>query len=171
MDNASKETLGRNPHGERENALVEFHRWTEKPMLALAFAWLGLLVLEYTIGLNPILKWLGTAIWVIFLLEFAIGFALAPAKLAYLKHNWLKAIALMAPALRVLQLARFAQFARLARLANGARVLRVVASINRAMNALGRTMQRRGFGYVVALTVLVTVAGAAGMFAFENQVP
>ena len=28
-----------------------------------------------------------------------------------------------------------------------------------------------GFGYVVALTVLVTLAGAAGMYAFENEAP
>jgi voltage-gated potassium channel len=37
------------------------------------------------------------------------------------------------------------------------------------MRALGATLQRRGFGYVVALTVLVLFAGAAGMYAFENE--
>ena len=30
-------------------------------------------------------------------------------------------------------------------------------------------MGRRGFGYVLALTVLVTIAGAAGMLAFERD--
>jgi voltage-gated potassium channel len=32
-------------------------------------------------------------------------------------------------------------------------------------------MRRRGFGYVVALTTLITLTGAAGMYAFENANP
>jgi voltage-gated potassium channel len=39
------------------------------------------------------------------------------------------------------------------------------------MKALGASLGRRGFGYVIALTVLVTFAGAAGMYAFENEAP
>ena len=39
------------------------------------------------------------------------------------------------------------------------------------MRALGASMSRRGFGYVVALTVIVTMSGAAGMYAFENGSP
>ncbi len=37
------------------------------------------------------------------------------------------------------------------------------------MRALGASMGRRGFGYVVALTMIVTLAGAAGMYAFESR--
>jgi voltage-gated potassium channel len=37
-------------------------------------------------------------------------------------------------------------------------VVRVVGSLNRAMRALGRSFRRRGFGYVVALTVIVLFA-------------
>ncbi len=36
------------------------------------------------------------------------------------------------------------------------------------MSALGTSLSRRGFAYVVALTLIVTVAGAAGMYAFES---
>ena len=39
------------------------------------------------------------------------------------------------------------------------------------MRAWGASMSRRGFGYVVALTVIVTMSGAAGMYAFENGSP
>ena len=46
----------------------------------------------------------------------------------------------------------------------------VVTSLNRGMRALGASMGRRGFGYVVALSVVVTLAGAAGMYAFEGDV-
>jgi trehalose 6-phosphate synthase/phosphatase len=51
----------------------------------------------------------------------------------------------------------------------GARLVRVVASVNRGMKALGRSFARRGLGYLVALTLLVTVGGAAGMYAFERD--
>jgi voltage-gated potassium channel len=37
------------------------------------------------------------------------------------------------------------------------------------MRAFGASMGRRGFGYVVGLTVIVTFGGAAGMFAFERD--
>jgi voltage-gated potassium channel len=39
------------------------------------------------------------------------------------------------------------------------------------MRALAANLQRRGFGYVIGLTLLVLFAGAAGMYAFENQSP
>jgi voltage-gated potassium channel len=32
-------------------------------------------------------------------------------------------------------------------------------------------MSRRGFGYVIALTLVVTLVGAAGMYAFESTTP
>ncbi|MGH8178793.1 MAG: potassium channel family protein, partial [Steroidobacter sp.] len=60
---------------------------------------------------------------------------------------------------------------RLARAGRGLRLLRVLSSLNRGMHALGASLSRRGFGYVIALTVLVTFAGAAGMYAFENGAP
>jgi voltage-gated potassium channel len=37
------------------------------------------------------------------------------------------------------------------------------------MRALGATMARRGFGYIVALTFVVSLVGAAGMYTFENN--
>ncbi len=39
------------------------------------------------------------------------------------------------------------------------------------MNSLGATMKRRGFGYVMAITIAVTFAGAAGMYALERPNP
>ncbi len=39
------------------------------------------------------------------------------------------------------------------------------------MNSLGATMKRRGFGYVMAITIAVTFAGAAGMYALEKPNP
>jgi voltage-gated potassium channel len=156
------------PDEERESTLQQLQDWLEKPMLALSFLWLALLVVELVWGLNRALWILGQVIWVVFIAEFALSLWLAPRKLTYLRGNWLKALALLAPALRVLRVARLLRFARASR---GLRLLRVVSSVNRGMNALGATMRRRGFGYVLALTVIVTFAGSAGMYALEGQAP
>lgn len=102
------------------------------------------------------------------MLDFAIRFVLAPRKLTYLQNNWLSALSLLVPALRVLRIARLASVLRLARTARGLRLLRVVSSLNRGMRALRQSMQRRGFGYVLVLTLVVTLVGAAGMLAFES---
>jgi voltage-gated potassium channel len=79
-------------------------------------------------------------------------------------------IALVVPALRVFRIFRVVRVLRAARAVRGIRLLRVVSSLNRGMRALGATMQRRGAAYIVALTLIVTFAGAAGMYAFENEV-
>jgi len=154
---------------EREGLLSRFHDWLEKPMLVLSFVWLALFVVDVIWGLNPLLQYTSDVIWGLFVLEFAIGFLLAPNKLPYLKHNWLKAIALLAPALRLFRFVAIARAARAARAARGLRLLRVVSSVNRSMNALSASLGRRGFGYVVMLTFVVLLAGAAGMYAFESS--
>jgi hypothetical protein len=88
---------------ERGSALAQLEDWLETPMMVLGFVWLALLVLELTRGLSPFLATLSSAIWIAFILDFALRFWLAPDKVAYLKRNWLGAISLVVPALRVLR--------------------------------------------------------------------
>ncbi|WP_150304544.1 ion transporter [Pseudomonas saliphila] len=155
---------------ERYELLQRLEGWLETPMLVLAFAWLVLLIVELVRGESPLFYYLGTAIWVVFIIDFAVKLILAPNKISYLKRNWLTAIALLLPALRIFRIVRLFRLLRVARAGRGLRLVRVVSSLNRGMKALGASLSRRGFGYVIALTVLVTFAGAAGMYAFENQV-
>jgi voltage-gated potassium channel len=138
-------------------------------MVVLGLAWLVLLVVELVRGLTPMLDALGAVVWVIFILDFLLKFTLAPRKGEYVRRNWLTAVALAVPALRVFRVARALAALRAARAARGLRLVKVVGSLNRGMRALGATMNRRGVGYVVGLTALVTLAGAAGMYAFERQ--
>ena len=151
--------------------LAGLEAWLETPMLVLGIVWLVLLVVDLTGGLSPLLTTLSTIIWVIFILEFLLRLALAPEKVRYLRQNWLSVISLLVPALRVLRFARVVRLMRVARAARGVRLVRVVGSVNRGMRALGRTMGRRGLGYVVALTLLVTFVGAAGMYTLESELP
>ena len=155
----------------RRGVLEQLDDWLETPMLVLGFVWLGLLIVELVGNLTPALELAGAGVWVIFLLDFLLKFALAPKKNEYLKSNWLTVLALIVPALRVFRIFRVMRVLRAARAARGLRLFRIISSLNRGMRALGRTMSRRGAAYVVALTVLVTLLGAAGMYAFENGNP
>ena len=142
----------------------------ETPMLVLAFGWLVLLIVELTWGESQVFFVLGTVIWGVFIVDFAVKLVLAPDRLAYVKRNWLTAISLLVPALRLFRAFRAFRLLRLARTGRGLRLVRVISSLNRGMKALGASLSRRGFGYVIALTLLVTFAGAAGMYAFEREV-
>jgi len=157
-------------NAERRALLEQLEDRLETPMLVLGLVWLGLLIIEFVGTLGAPLEILVTLIWIVFLLDFALKFTLAPRKLDYLQSNWLTAISLLVPALRVFRIVRVVRLLRVARAARGLRLFRLVSSLNRGMKALGGALGRRGFGYVVALTLVVTLGGAAGMFAFENEV-
>lgn len=153
----------------RVELLQQMEEWLEIPMIVLGFGWLALLVAELVWGISPLLETLSTVIWGVFLLDFGVRFTLAPAKLAYLRANWLTAIALAIPALRVFRIFFVLRFLRAARAVRGLQLVRVVTSLNRGMKALRGSMGRRGMGYIVAFTTLVAVTGAAAMFAFERE--
>ena len=155
---------------ERRALLQHVERWLDTPMLVLGFVWLGLLVVELWRGLTPGLERAGIVIWVIFIIDFLLRFILVPEKGRYLRKNWLTAISLIVPALRAFRIFRVVRLLRLSRATRATRLVRVLGSINRSMSGLGRAFGRRGFGYVVALTLVVLLAGAAGMLAFERDV-
>jgi len=156
---------------ERGALLRQLERALEVPMIVLGFVWLALLIVELTAGLSRALEVAGTVIWMLFIADFALKFSIAPRKLRFLRQQWLTALSLALPALRILRIVRLARVLRVARAARGLRLLRIVSSLNRGLRALRASMGRRGLGYVLALTAVVTVAGAAGMFAFENGDP
>ncbi len=150
---------------ERKKLLTSVEKLLEGPMIFLGFVWLALLVIELIWGLNKPLEFASLTIWIIFIVDFLIKFILAPVKVDFFKKNWLTAISLLIPALRVIRIFRFV---RLLRGLRGIRLVRIVSSFNRSMKSLGATMKRRAFGYVFTITLIVTFAGAAGMYALEN---
>lgn len=155
---------------ERSKLLQRVQDWLDVPMLVLAFVWLALLIGEFVLGESTPFYVLGTVIWIIFILGFLVEFSLAPRKIAYVKKNWLVVLSLILPALRIFRIFYAFRLLRLASVGRSVRLVRVVTSLNRGMGALGASLGRRGFGYVVVLTVLVVFAGAAGIFAFERHI-
>ncbi|MBA2404366.1 MAG: potassium channel protein [Bdellovibrionales bacterium] len=151
---------------ERWGLLVRMNRLLSIPMSVLAVIWLILTVLELTKGLAPALMKVVTAIWIIFWLNFTIEFLIAPSKRTYLKHNWLTALSLILPALRIFRLFRVLKYASFIR---GSYLIRILSSVNRSMSALRRSLGKRGIHYVVGVTIIVICAGAAGILAFERD--
>ena len=146
---------------ERRQALEQLEDWLETPMLVLGAIWFCLVLVELIWTTSGIFDLLGTLIWIVFLAEFALRFALAPEKLAFLRRNPITIVALIAPAFR------FLRAVRVLRLARGLRLVRIVGTANRGINAMRSSFSRRGLGYVLAATALLTLLGAAGMLAFE----
>jgi voltage-gated potassium channel len=157
---------------ERWEALGQVVTLLEGPMTLLGFVWLGIVVAELAGTAGRLLTLVGTLIWILFLLDFLAELLVAPRRGQYLRQHWLAAVSLAVPALRILRfvsLLRVARAARIVSASRGLRLLRLVTSFNRGMQALRRSMARRGFSYVVALTVIVVLAGAGGMLAFEGR--
>ncbi len=148
----------------RLTALHGLEDWLERPMIVLSVIWVLLVLVELIWGESHMLEIFGTAIWIVFIAEFVLRLTLAPDKLAFVRSNWLTALALIVPAFRMF---RVVHLLRLTRASRGIRLVRVVGTANRGVNALRSSLGRRGVGYVMAITLLVTLLGAAGMLAFE----
>lgn len=156
---------------QRWRALGRVQEFLEVPMIILGLAWIALLFLELYIGLSPLLVTLSLAIWVVFALEFLLEIVIAPSRAHYLKTNILTALSLLAPAFRILRVAKLVRAARIARFARSISLLRVIGSVNRSMAILKKLLARWGFGYVLALSAVIVLLGAAGMYAIERGKP
>lgn len=153
---------------ERWRLLRALDSMMEGPLVVLAFIWLGLLVIELVIGSDARLDLVVYAIWVVFIAEVVIELIIAPDRPAWLRANWLKIVSLAIPALRLLRVLSVLRFLRAARIVRSASLLRLLTSLNRGFAALGRTLDRARFAYVLAISALVVVVVAAGMLFFES---
>jgi voltage-gated potassium channel len=141
----------------------------EIPLASLGIIMLVLIILDLSNILSPALETQvrngETAIWVIFVIDFVVEFALAPSKLRYLRKNWLTAISVALPAFGALRILRAAQLLR------GLNLIRVLTALNRGSRALGQVARRGQLGYVALLTAIVTITAAAAVYYFEHGAP
>ena len=138
-------------------------------MIVAGIAWLALLVYELVAGEHRLATLASNVIWAAFLGEFVLRLGVAPHRGSFLRRNWVSALSLALPALRVLRVGRALRALRAARAIRSVRLVRIVTGLNRGVRGLKRVLARRKFGYVMAATALVTLAGAAGMYAFERE--
>lgn len=154
--------------GERWRLLRALDSMMEGPLVVLSLVWLGLLVIELLGTTDARIELVVYVIWAIFIAEVVIKLIIAPDRPAWLRGNWLKLVSLALPALRVLRVLRVLRILRAARVVRSASLLRLLTSLNRGFGALGRTLDRARFAYVVAISALVVVVVAAGMLFFEG---
>lgn len=153
---------------ERYKLLLQIENWLEVPTVFLGLIWLVLLIVEFITGLSPFLNFMFYFIWGVFIFEFLLRLLLAPRKFSFLKKNIITLLALIVPALRIFRIFQALRILRVARAVRGIRLFRVISSLNRGFKSLRKVFSRKGFGYVVTFTIIVTFAGAAGMYAFET---
>lgn len=154
---------------ERETLLEHVHSALDGVMVALSAAWIALLVAELVTGSLPrSLELAVWVIWAIFIADFALEFVIAPHKVGYLRRNWLSALSLALPALRIVRVLAALRVLRAARVVRSVGLLRILTSLNRGLTSLRTTAARRGLGYVLAATALVMLVGSAGMASFES---
>lgn len=138
-------------------------------MAALGVGFLALLLLDYTdTRLGPLdraeIDLALQIIWVVFLVDFAVRFLIAPAKGLFLRQNWLGVLSLALPFLRPLRAFRAARAIR------SLSLVRLLGGINRGIRVLRTVARGRQFAYVGGLTVLVVLAGAAGARYFDRGI-
>ena len=151
---------------ERVRLLVQIERLLERPIVVLSLVWVVLAVVDLTRGLSDAWQNASTVIWIIFIFDFVLRFVVAPKKSVFIRRNWIVALSLAIPALRVF---RFARAVRLVRVARGVRFARLLSSMNRGLRAVRSGFSRHAAGYVATATLLVLFSGAAGMMAFERE--
>lgn len=149
--------------------------WLEAPLAVLGLVMLALIIVEFGFDLSP--TWAGpvtraqTTIWVIFIAAFVFEFALAPSKIRYLRRNWLTALAVVIPALRVFRIFNALRVVRAGSVFRGGGLIRVTTSLNRGSQALGRFFRTNRFGYLVVLATVVTLTAAAAVYFLEKSAP
>jgi len=152
---------------EREEILYQINETLDTPLIFLSILWLVLITIDLIYGLPPFLQTLSSVIWAIFIIDFIIELYIAPRRKAYLRNNWLSGISLLLPPLRILKLFRASRIIKVVRVGQSFDLARLVSSFNRSLRVVRNTIKRRGMGYVMALTTLITLLGAAGMYSFE----
>ena len=143
----------------------------ERPMLLLSFLWFLVIVTELVSGTSPILQGLGTLLWASFVFYFSLRLAIVSNRVSFLKRNWLFVLAILVPLVRFVPYLQSYPLARALTATFGMQVIWMFASADQGLRALRRTVSRRGTGYVLTLTMVVILAGAAGMLHFENDSP
>ena len=116
---------------ERLKLLRQMTDALDEPMTVLAFVWLALLIFDFTYGLGRYGTIASNVIWGLFVVHFLLEFTLAPQKWTYLKQNWITAIALVLPALRIFRV--FQALRILAHAGRSLSLLRLLTSLNRGM--------------------------------------
>jgi voltage-gated potassium channel len=99
---------------DREALLARIERYSELPLLALAFLMIPLLVGPFLWDLSPSEETtflaLDSFIWAVYAVDLAVKVAVATDRVGYLKRHWLEVLVVVVPFFRPLRLLRLMLF-------------------------------------------------------------
>jgi voltage-gated potassium channel len=164
----------------RQAAFERVDRWFNWPIIVLTVAMIPVLIVQET-SKDPLLLQTADAanwiIWLAFVVEFTVKFALTPNRSAFLRSAWLEIliIVLTPPFLSVpetmegVRLLRLGRLTRLTRLSRLLPLLRIALLSSLITRLLKRTLSPTAFPYVALVVILVAVVGGAGFFMLEQE--
>lgn len=150
---------------QRLHLLHRMVQFGELPMAVLGIVWMALLGIDMVQGLHGVLSRASQLIWILFAVDVVAELAIAPNKRTYVKRHWPIMLSLALPALRIVRIIRVVHLAQATRVAPFSHSL---VALHRGLAALGATLRRRGFAYMLILTMVVTLLGAAVMVGVEK---
>ena len=156
-------------HRLREDLRQRLDRYLDLP-LALASILLALLAIidlsgEVAEPWQSRLSTLSWFLWGLFFVEFALKFALAPLKRAYLRRHWLDVLVVLVPFLRLLRVLRILRATR------ALWIFRLLVFGGQGSSAALVLLKRRRLGQLALVSVLVVLIGAATGFILEAGAP
>lgn len=157
----------------RIRAIRRLTRTLDVPMALLSLVFLALVVADlaapadapYREGLDRA----SLALWGLFVFEFLLKLAIAPARLEFLKRSWFDILVLAVPMLRILRALRAFRALRATRALKFVSLFRLGSATRRGARALAQFLKTSRFGYVSAVTAVVVLVGAAAMLFLERD--
>jgi voltage-gated potassium channel len=152
------------PESRRERLAGVIEERLDIPMAVLAVVWVALIAYELVApeSLRNELTLLGNAIWLVFVIEFAVKLAISGHPWRFVRRRWPSLLFLLLPALRVLRIFRVLRVLRVLPAA------RVVGSSYRAIGT-ARALLGDRLGVVVVAFLVVTFAGGQLIFLLEPE--
>lgn len=167
--NRAEEDRLREDPGLREELRGRLDRYLDLPLALASVLMVLLAVLELSgeVGgpWRGRLAVLGWSLWGLFFVEFAVKFALAPVKRAYLRRNWLDVLILAVPFLRFLKVLGILRATRALPL------FRLAVFGGRGSGGALVLLRRRRLGQLALISALVTLLGAAAGLLLEAGAP
>ena len=155
--------------GRREDLRGRLDRYLDVPLALASILMVLLAVIELTGDVGGPwqgrLALLGWSLWGLFFVEFAVKFALAPVKRAYLRRNWLDVLVLVVPFLRFLKVLSVLRATR------ALPILKLAVFGGKGSGGALTLLRRRRLGQLALISVLVILLGAAAGFLLESGAP
>ena len=156
----------RDDPGRREDLRGRLDRYLDVPLALASVLMVLLAVIELSGEVGGPWRWrlaaLGWSLWGLFFVEFAVKFALAPVKRAYLQRNWLDVLVLLVPFLR------FLKVLGLLRATRALPLFRLAVFGGRGSGGALTLLRRRRLGQLALVSVMVILLGAAAGLLLEG---